>query len=196
MNFLAHLWLTECAALPLAGAVLGDIVRGRLDGRLPAELERSIALHRRIDVLTDSHPGIALTRARFDPGARRYAGIVLDVLHDHALAQAWRSPGETLDGFARRAAKAVGDPGAWQLAAGRAAPDIPRFEALLCSYRDEAGIDTAFARIATRLSQPQRLLEAAAGWRALMPLIHAQGPALLADLEIAARAFAAAGGDR
>ena len=45
------------------------------------------------------------------------------------------------------------------------------------------------------LRQPQRLLEAAAGWRALMPLIHAQGPALRADLETAARAFAAAGGD-
>ncbi len=193
VNFLAHLWLTERAGLPLAGAVLGDVVRGRLDGRLPPRLERSIALHRRIDVVTDAHPQVVLARSRYDDGARRYAGIVLDVLHDHALALAWhhhsQARPETLDAFATRAAQAVADPGAWQLAAGRAAPDALRFAALLRSYRDEAGIDEAFVRIASRLSQPQRLLDAAAGWRAAMPAIHAGSPALLADLETVAVAF-------
>lgn len=198
MNFLAHLWLTERAGLPLAGAVLGDIVRGRLDGRLPPRLERSIALHRRIDVVTDAHPQIVLARSRYGDGARRYAGIVLDVLHDHALALAWPQPQsepqsqsrpETLDAFAARAARAIADPGAWQLAAGRAAPDAARFAALLRSYRDEAGIDEALVRIAARLSQPQRLLDAAAGWRAQMPVIHADSPTLLTDLETVAVAF-------
>lgn len=191
MNFLAHLWLAERAALPLAGAVLGDVVRGRLDGRLPPLLERSIALHRRIDVVTDAHPLVIQARARFENGQRRYAGIVLDVLHDHALALAWPAQLETLDAFAQRAARAVADPGAWQLATGKPPPDVSRFAALLRSYRDEAGIDDSLARIAARLRQPQRLLDTAAGWRSWMPSVRAGHPALMADLEIAALDFAA-----
>ncbi|MDP3295803.1 MAG: ACP phosphodiesterase [Nevskia sp.] len=191
MNFLAHLWLTERAGLPLAGAVLGDILRGRLDGRLPPLLERSIALHRRIDVVTDAHPQVVLARAGFGNGQRRYAGIVLDMLHDHALAQAWPEQPEALDAFALRAARAVVDPGAWQLAANRPAPDAARFAALLRSYREEAGIDDALARISTRLSKPHLLLDAAAGWRSRMPTIRAEHPLLMADLEAAALAFAA-----
>ena len=118
MNFLAHLWLAERAALPLAGAVLGDVVRGRLDGRLPPLLERSIALHRRIDVVTDAHPLVIQARARFENGQRRYAGIVLDVLHDHALALAWPAQLETLDAFAR-ARWPIPVPGNWLPASRR-----------------------------------------------------------------------------
>ena len=191
MNFLAHLWLTERAGLPLAGAVLGDVLRGRLDGRLPPQLERSIALHRRIDVVTDAHPLVVQARAAFGNGQRRYAGIVLDVLHDHAMALAWPAAPEALDAFALRAARAVADPGAWQLAVDRPAPDAQRFAALLRSYRDEAGIDESLARISARLSKPKLLLDAAAGWRARMPAVRAEHPALMADLEAAALAFVA-----
>lgn len=198
MNFLAHLWLTERAGLPLAGAVLGDVLRGRLDGRLPPQLERSIALHRRIDVVTDAHPLVVQARAAFGNGQRRYAGIVLDVLHDHAMALAWPGLPETLDAFALRAARAVADPGAWQLAVNRPAPDAQRFAALLRSYREETGIDESLARIATRLSKPRLLLDAAAGWRSRMPAVRAEHPLLMADLEATALAFvvgAAQGGE-
>lgn len=195
MNFLAHLWLTERAGLPLAGAVLGDVLRGRLDGRLPPLLERSIALHRRIDVVTDGHPLVVQARAGFGNGQRRYAGIVLDVLHDHALALAWPAQPEALNAFALRAARAVADPGAWQLAANRSAPDAARFAALLLSYREEAGIDEALARIAARLSRPQLLLDAATGWQGRMPAIRAENPLLMADLEATALAFAARNGE-
>ena len=41
------------------------------------------------------------------PGARRYAGIVLDLVHDHALVLDWaRYSGEDLKRFAGRAAQA------------------------------------------------------------------------------------------
>lgn len=191
MNFLAHLWLSDQAGLPLAGAVLGDVVRGRLDGRLPLQLERSIALHRRIDAVTDRHPRIAAAREDFEPGARRYAGIVLDVLHDHALARRWPEQPETLTAFALRAAASVADPGAWQLAVGRAAPQAARFAALLQSYRQPDGIDEAFARIAARLARPQPLLDAAKGWRQRMTAVEADGPGLITDLETAALNFVA-----
>lgn len=181
MNFLAHLWLTERAGLPLVGAVLGDVVRGRLDGRLPPALEASIRFHRQIDVATDGHPLSLAARSRFPNGARRWSGIVLDVLHDHALALDW--PGEeSLPDFAERAARAVADRGAWQLAAGRPPPDAARFAELLLSYRDEAGIDRALARIASRLRDPAPLIAHGAGWRAHLPSVRQDRPALLAAL--------------
>lgn len=185
MNFLAHLHLADRAGLPLSGAILGDLVRGRLDGRFPRPLERSLALHRRIDVATDGHAVVRDARAQFPDGARRYAGIVLDVLWDHCLARDW--PGaEPLEAFAARAARAITEGGDWRLATGEAAPPAERFERLLLSYRDEAGIDHAFARIATRLSNPQPLLAAAEGWQARLPALHEAFPALYADLAVIA----------
>ena len=189
MNFLAHLWLTDRAGLPLVGAVLGDVVRGRLDGRLPAALETSIRFHRQIDVATDAHPISLAARARFPNGARRWAGIILDVVHDHALAQDWAAfSDEPLDRFAMRAARAVADHGAWQLAAGRPAPNADRFAELLLSYRDEAGIDRALARIGSRLRDPAPLIAHAAGWRGHWPAVRQDSPRLLAALATAAGA--------
>lgn len=183
MNFLVHLWLSERAGLPLVGAVLGDVVCGRLDGRLPAALEASIRLHRRIDVATDAHPLSQSARARFPNGARRWSGIVLDVLHDHALALDWSGfSDEPLAAFAGRAARAVADPGAWQLAAGRPPPDAERFAELLLSYRSEAGIDQALRRIASRLRDPGPLLEHARTWRDQLPAVRRDAAELLGDL--------------
>lgn len=182
VNFLAHLWLTERAGLPLVGAVLGDVVRGRLDGRLPPALEASIRFHRQVDVATDRHPLSLAARARFDNGARRWSGIVLDVVHDHALALDWPEQ-EPLEDFAVRAARAVADPGAWQLAADRPPPDAERFAALLLSYRDDTGIDRALARIASRLRDPAPLLGHAAGWRDHLTAVREDSPRLLADLQ-------------
>lgn len=183
VNFLAHLWLTDRAGLPLVGAVLGDVVRGRLDGRLPAALEASIRYHRQVDVATDTHPSSVAARARFPNGARRWAGIVLDLVHDHALALDWPAcSDEPLEAFACRAALAVADQEAWQLAAGRPAPDAARFEALLLSYREAAGIDHALGRVASRLRRPELLIEHSAGWRRHLPAVRQDGPELLAHL--------------
>jgi acyl carrier protein phosphodiesterase len=89
LNFLAHLWLADRTGTSLPGAVLGDVVRGRDLSAYPEPLAQGIRLHRRIDAATDRHPGIAALRAGFAPGQRRYAGIVLDLAGDHALALDW-----------------------------------------------------------------------------------------------------------
>lgn len=187
VNYLAHLHLSEAANLPLSGAVLGDIVRGRLEQRFPSPLEQSIRLHRRIDVLTDSHPLTRVARERFPPETRRYAGIVLDVLYDHCMALDWPRS-DTLSDFARRCAVAVADPEAWRLA-GATPPCKIRFERLLCSYRNESGIDRTISRIASRLKQPQLLHDAARSWRTHVPQLRAEFPLLLNDLERAAYDF-------
>jgi acyl carrier protein phosphodiesterase len=187
MNYLAHLWITEQAGLPLPGAILGDLVHGRLDGRFAPALERSIRLHRRVDAVTDSHPLVAAQRAGFGPGARRYAGIVLDLVHDHALALDWAShSSEDLRRFARRAAQALAAEHEGFRLAQTSPPPAWRFRRLLLSYGEEGGIDRAIRRVAARLKKPDGLLEAGQHWRETLPRVRKDLPRLLEDLHAAA----------
>lgn len=183
MNFLAHLWLTDQARLPLAGAILGDGLRGALPPHLPEPLARSVRLHRRVDAETDSHPLVAAARRRFAPGPRRYAGILIDVLLDHALARDWAHySAEPLPAFASRAAREVAAAAPWFEAARFPAPRAAPFAALLLSYREPRGIERAIERTATRLRQPQGLLDAMAGWPEHAGKLGQDLPALLEHL--------------
>lgn len=205
MNFLAHLWLADQAAAPLAGAVLGDIVRGRVmlapaadsmlpaaQGHrdLPADLARSILLHRRIDVSTDHHPRVRSAMVDFAPGARRYAGILLDLIYDHSLARNWNQfSAESLADFAARAAADIAAAGTWFEQAGSRTPSAWRFQRLLLSYRDPRGIDRAIARTATRLRKPQGLLDAARDWQQQLDRAAEDLAPLLEDLRLASHDF-------
>ena len=183
MNFLAHLWLSDRAHLPLAGAILGDTLRGALPADMPEPLACSVQLHRRVDAATDRHPRVQAARSRFQPGARRYAGILLDVLFDHVLAQDWPGySGESLSAFADRAGRAVAGEGRWFERAHQRPPRADRFAELLFSYRLESGIELALRRTAGRLRRPQGMLDAMTGWRELVPGLRGDLPALLDDL--------------
>jgi acyl carrier protein phosphodiesterase len=184
MNFLAHLWLADRAALPLAGAILGDYFRGALPPDLPAALAKSVHLHRRIDANTDRHPVVQAARSRFGGGTRRYAGILLDILYDHALALDWRNySDESLVAFADRAAREVASEPRWFERAGGSAPSAVPFSALLASYASDRALESAIERTARRLRRPQGLLDAMAGWRAHMPQARQDLPVLLRDLQ-------------
>jgi acyl carrier protein phosphodiesterase len=188
MNFLAHLWLSDQAQLPLAGAILGDTLRGTLPDDMPEDLARSVRLHRRVDAATDRHPRVEAARARFGAGSRRYAGILIDILLDHVLAQDWpRYHVEPLDAFAGRAARDVADAGRWFERALESPPRAAPFAALLASYGAEAGIELALRRTAGRLRRPQGMLDAMAGWREHVPLLRHDLPVLLDDLGALAR---------
>lgn len=183
VNFLAHLWLAEQAQLPLAGALLGDYFRGALPADLPAPLAASVQQHRRIDAVTDRHPLVAAARETFAPGARRYAGILLDILYDHALALDWPAySAEPLADFALRAAQAVASEPQWFERAGGTAPPAEAFTRLLLSYATTAGIERAVARTAARMRRPEGLLGALPGWEVRMPALRASLPQLLNDL--------------
>ena|SRR5689334_6308358 len=183
MNFLAHLWLTDRASLPLAGAILGDVVRGPLPAAMPEPLAQSVQLHRRVDAHTDRHPRMVEARATFPAGARRYAGIVLDVVLDHALAMDWpRYSGEALAAFCARAAREVAAEGRWFEHSGAPAPEAQPFSLLLQSYATEEGIERALARVARRMRRPEGLLDASRGWPALLPRAREDLPVLLEHL--------------
>jgi acyl carrier protein phosphodiesterase len=103
MNYLAHFYLAEQSSEGLLGSLLGDFVKGRLDGRFPETVRRGIALHRAIDSFTDAHPLHLESRNRIGGERRRYAGIIIDVCYDHFLCRHWTEySSETLDRFAAR----------------------------------------------------------------------------------------------
>lgn len=183
MNFLAHLWLTDRAGLPLAGAILGDVLHGALPGPMPEPLARAVRLHRAVDAHTDRHPRVVDARTRFAAGSRRYAGIVLDLVFDHALALDWGAYSATpLHEFADHAGVEVARHHAWFAHAGAPAPEPARFSALLQSYAERGGLDHAIRRTAQRLRRPEPLLRAAEGWPERLPALRRDLPVLLGDL--------------
>ena len=111
MNYLAHLYMADfgCRELEdqsnrnglLVGGFLADFVKGPLRGQYPGDIERGMHLHRKIDLWSDQHTAIARMKDQLPKDAGRYAGIVADLLCDHALVNAWDkySP-EPLETFA------------------------------------------------------------------------------------------------
>lgn len=183
MNFLAHLWLADTLGARPAGALLGDQVRGRLDPAWPADLRASIQLHRRTDAVTDRHPVVRQISAQFVQGKRRYSGILLDVLWDHALARTWNDySGEPLGAFCQRISAAVAeDTEAYRLTA-LTPPPAARLAAVLGGYERPESIDRALAQIASRLRQPQHFTPMIHAWRTLLPDLEPVHPLLLRDV--------------
>lgn len=97
MNFLAHCLLAaqakpEDEALTedlIAGAVLGDFVKGAVPSGWPITLQTGVRLHRRIDAHSNQMQGIRTSCNRFPKALRRFAPIFVDVIADHCLALAW-----------------------------------------------------------------------------------------------------------
>jgi acyl carrier protein phosphodiesterase len=183
VNFLAHLWLADRSATSLAGSVLGDVVRGADLSAYPHDIATGVRLHRRVDAATDRHAVMRREREAFAAGRRRYAGIVLDLAADHALAQAWRDfHPEPLSDFARRCAEAMDAAGDWFECAGGRRPTRAGFAELLESYATDAGIERALQRTALRLRDPQGLSDAGRHWMDASQSLRPYLPALLADL--------------
>lgn len=165
MNFLAHLWLADHTQTSLAGSVLGDVVRGSDLSAYPADIAQGIRLHRRVDAATDRHPLMRDARAAFGPGERRYAGIVLDLVADYALVNAWPDfHHESLEAFTQRCGLAMEAAEAWFLLGGGSRPRATGFAELLRSYGSHAGIERAVLRTASRMRDPQGLIDAARRW--------------------------------
>ncbi|MBT5331438.1 MAG: hypothetical protein HOL48_06645 [Porticoccaceae bacterium] len=78
MNFLGHLALAWPNENLMIGGFLGDFVKGPLKGEYPVEIEQGIALHRRIDARSDSHPAMQNLKRSLPKNWTRYAGIRAD----------------------------------------------------------------------------------------------------------------------
>lgn len=89
MNYLAHLHLATLANSSLLGNLMADYVRGDPHQQWPAVIADGIALHRRIDAVTDALPEVRQARQLFRSETRRVAPITLDVIWDHFLSLNW-----------------------------------------------------------------------------------------------------------
>ena len=172
MNHLAHALLAGDDDALLLGSLLGDFWRGAPDPAWSAGVRRGVLLHRSIDVYTDSHPVVGASRARFEPPWRRYAGILVDMYFDHALARDWRRhAAEPIAGFSQRIGALLADNAAWLPPAMNRFARYADEHGLYAAYARRTAIERALAGIGTRLRRPNPL--ATAG-----PALWAQAPAL------------------
>ncbi|MBX3465098.1 MAG: DUF479 domain-containing protein [Planctomycetes bacterium] len=164
MNWLAHLRLAPAAPLLRLGNLCGDFVRGFDLASLHADLRRGIAQHRAVDAFVDAHPGVRRSRDRLPPPWRRFAGVLVDVFHDHFLARDWDrlGIGGPLPAFA---AAVHADLRAHRdLLPPRLQQALPWLEAeqWLVGYAGLQGIDTVLRRMSRRSPRAAPLAEGAA----------------------------------
>lgn len=180
MNYLAHFHLAACARQTpdpqglLVGALLGDFVKGPLRGDWPADWERGIALHRRIDALTDSHPEVRSLLQVLPPDYRRYGGIMLDVCFDYCLARHWRNfHGAALPDFAQQVYGVLGmHESAMPLPAAKQARRLAQYDVLLAMGQWHT-VENMLALIGQRLKRSNPLADCAPMLQERLPDIEA-----------------------
>ncbi|MCW1921104.1 ACP phosphodiesterase [Luteolibacter arcticus] len=90
MNYLAHFLLAEDDPASRVGNLLGDFVTGRPESlALPLRVVQGIVRHRAIDRFADEHPVTARLKVLVPPERRRFAGVIVDLVHDHFLTRHW-----------------------------------------------------------------------------------------------------------
>lgn len=162
MNHLAHFFLAERTPEAVAGAFLGDFVKGKIGAdNFPPPIRREIIIHRLIDAFTDANEITLNGKNRFVKTRRRYASIVLDVAFDHFLAKNWADyAAENLDDFARFAYRAT------EAHAHRFPSNfqkiLPRMinDDFLAAYRDFGRVEFALLRLSARVRGGENMLEA------------------------------------
>lgn len=158
MNHLAHLFLSDPTEGCRLGALMGDYIKGRLDGRYPAEIRWGLLLHRKLDRFAEINSHFQRSKRRLDPALRHCRGILVDVAYDHLLALHWTEfSTDPLEEFAATIYRLLEKqhsllPPALQEAA-------PRMVAAdwLVACREKETVAKVLKRLAKRLSRPNGL---------------------------------------
>lgn len=86
MNYLAHAYLSFDQEEILVGNMISDFVKGKKKFNYSAGIQKGIALHRAIDVFTDTHKITHEAKQYLKPAVGLYAGAFMDIVYDHFLA--------------------------------------------------------------------------------------------------------------
>lgn len=115
MNYLAHLHLAFRAKSSLLGNMMADYIKGAPSSDYSQAVIEDIRMHRRIDVLTDTHPLVKQARLLFPDEYRRVSPITLDVFWDHFLSLNWSTfePDIPLTKFVTQTRNII-EPDLWQ----------------------------------------------------------------------------------
>ncbi|MCC9138262.1 ACP phosphodiesterase [Pontibacter silvestris] len=87
MNFLAHLFLSGDDEELLLGNFIADSVKGKQSEIYAPGIAKGIKLHRLIDTYTDTHPIVAMSKARLRTKYKKFAPVIADIFYDHFLAK-------------------------------------------------------------------------------------------------------------
>lgn len=162
VNYLAHFHLSYGDDERLLGALMGDYVKGPLQGRFSPGLEHGIWLHRKVDAFTDSHPQLQQLRRCFHPAFRRYSSIMTDVVFDHFLNLHWQQfHHQPLAAFSEDIYRLIHNHEQLLPAAKVQAANLVRYD-VLGSYRHWQTVEGALVRISQRMAHNNPLAEAAA----------------------------------
>jgi acyl carrier protein phosphodiesterase len=160
MNYLAHLFLSEGTPHFLVGNLLGDFVKGKLDGLYPDEIQRGIRFHRHVDRYTDTHPIFRASKRRISLERGRFSGILIDIFYDHFLAKNWsRYSATPLVSFSQSVYQILQDH--YQILPRSLQRFLPHMivNDLLASYREIGSIDRVLHRMAFRLKRQNNLAD-------------------------------------
>ncbi len=179
MNFLAHCALAEQAGPPgdstlrtglLAGAVLGDFVKGPVPEAWPEPLIAGVRLHRRIDAASNLNAHIRATNALFPAAVRRYAPIFTDLLADYWLSRKWATHhAQPLPAFSSACYAAIKAHRQHLPAAGERFVAYMEEEDLLASYAAWHHVDRGIQSVLRRLGKMELLSAARDGMEAALP---------------------------
>lgn len=185
MNWLAHLRLAPADPLLRIGNLCGDFVRGADVASLHPTLRHGIAQHRAIDRFVDAHEVVRRSRARVGPPFRRFAGVLVDVYHDHFLARAWDrlGDGRSLAAFAAGVHDELAFHRDLLPPRLRAALPAMRSQRWLVAYAELEGIGHVLGRMAQRLRRPSPLGRGGEPLRAAYGDLERDFTALWPDLE-------------
>ncbi|MEN8137960.1 MAG: ACP phosphodiesterase [Bacteroidota bacterium] len=95
MNFLAHAFLSFNNPEIMVGNFIGDFVKGSNIHHLPAEIQKGVTLHRKIDSYTDKHETFKKSVFRISSEYGKYRFVIADMFYDHFLAKNWDKFHET-----------------------------------------------------------------------------------------------------
>ena len=181
MNWLAHILLSKRDVEYQIGNFLADPLKGKAWEGASVSLQQGMLMHKAIDVFTDSHEIVSMSKARL--GKKGYLkGVVIDVLYDHYLAAHWgRFTCEPQSSFL-----ASFYFGAKQVASSY--PDKAKTTVLtlvtsdrLATYREFDGFVNALHGIEARLSPRIKAKDSTLNY---IPIVEQQYNALQSDFEV------------
>lgn len=132
--------------------MLGDFVKGAVGDRYSEDVRRGIELHRRVDVFTDAHSMVRLSKSHIPAERRRFAGIAIDIFYDHFLAKNWSVYSDvSLQDFSRRVYQALEE--RREILPDRLKQSLSAMieNDWLMSYRELGAIEAILARTSRRL---------------------------------------------
>ncbi len=158
MNWLAHFVLSPPDERVRLGNWLADLLSPQEQAAIEdPRIREGLALHRRIDLFTDSHPAVIKSRERLPEGSRRFSSILLDVAWDHFLSRDFqRRVGRPLDTFVDEIHSGLVACSPLMSPEAREVRDRMVAEEWLRSYMTLDGYQLTLSRISNRLSPRAR----------------------------------------